>query len=641
MKHTRMWAWALAPVLVLGVVTTFGATRALARADGVTRQIPSGGTTTIRDLPTGSGAIQFPEFAGEPREEEGADSAGVAAVNRSLSPGTPGHGLAVTAAAKPKSNPQLLTSFNGLNHRDQRTANGGNQFSVEPPDQGLCAGNGFVMESLNDVLRIYDRSGNALVGVTDLNTFYGYPPAINRTTGRFGQFVTDPSCYFDPDTQRWFNVVLTLEVNPVNGAFLGPNHLDLAVSRTSDPTGSYTIYRLPAQDDGTQGTPNHNCAGGPCIGDFPHIGADRNGIFITTNEYPFFGDGFHAAQVYALSKSALAAGAATVSVTQIDTVGAVGANPGFTLWPATTPAGGYADELGGTEYFLSSMAAEEANGNGTDNRIALWALSNTSSLDSASPAISLRNAIVPVTSYSQPPKADQKPGSIPLGECINDTTTRTPAGRGCWRLLFTKAPAHDEVESRLDTSDTRMQQVVYANGKVWGALGTAVSAGGATKAGVAFYVVSPQISATSLSGTLVKQGQFGVAGNHLSYPTVGVTASGRGVITFTLVGADHYPSAAFAGLDAGAGAGPVQVAREGLGPSDGFTSYKAFVGNPPRTRWGDYGATAVDGNNIWIASEYIAQTCTLSQWLTAPIGACNSTRTSLANWATRISLVKP
>jgi len=120
-----------------------------------------------------------------------------------------------------------------------------------------------------------------------------------------------------------------------------------------------------------------------------------------------------------------------------------------------------------------------------------------------------------------------------------------------------------------------------------------------------------------------------------------VTASGRGVITFTLVGADHYPTAAFAGLDADNGAGPVQVAREGLGPSDGFTSYKAFVGNPPRTRWGDYGATAVDGNNIWIASEYIAQTCTLTQWLAAPIGACGNTRTSLANWATRISLVEP
>src|SRR6266545_2952139 len=277
-------------------MTAFSATSAPARADGVTRQITSGGTTTIRDVPVGSGAIQFPEFAGEPREGERAEAAGAAAVNRSLSSGTAGSGLSV-ATGKSKSSPQLITSFDGLNHRDQRTANGGNQFSLEPPDQGLCAGNGFVMESLNDVLRVYDRSGNALVGVIDLNTFYGYPPAINRTTGQFGPFVTDPSCYFDADTQRWFNVVLTLDVDPVSGDFLGPNHLDLAVSTTSDPT---------------------------------------------------------------------------VSVTQIDTIGAVGGNRGFTVWPATSPAGGYADDLGGTEYFLSSMAAEEANGNGTDNRIALW-----------------------------------------------------------------------------------------------------------------------------------------------------------------------------------------------------------------------------------------------------------------------------
>ena len=75
----------------------------------------------------------------------------------------------------------------------------------------------------------------------------------------------------------------------------------------------------------------------------------------------------------------------------------------------------------------------------------------------------------------------------------------------------------------------------------------------------------------------------------------------------------------------------------GLGPDDGFTSYKAQVGDPPRTRWGDYGAAAVDGNSIWIASEYIGQTCNLTQWLTPPIGQCGGTRTALANWGTRIT----
>lgn len=61
-----------------------------------------------------------------------------------------GTGPSVSGSAKAKSNPELV-SFDGLSFRDQRLANGGNQFSVEPPDQGLCAGNGYVLESVNDV----------------------------------------------------------------------------------------------------------------------------------------------------------------------------------------------------------------------------------------------------------------------------------------------------------------------------------------------------------------------------------------------------------------------------------------------------------------------------------------------------------
>jgi len=205
--------------------------------------------------------------------------------SRSYSQGPALQGIAVDSAATPNRTPKLVTSFTGLNHRQQRFANGGNQFSgLEPPDQGLCVGNGFVMESVNDVLRVYDTLGQALSGVVDLNTFYGYPAQFNRTTGQRGPDVTDPSCYFDPDTQRWFQVVLTLEVNPGTGRFTGLNHLDIAVSTTASPLDTWKIYRLPTQDDGTDGTPNHHCRFGPCVGDYPHIGADASGFYLTNNE---------------------------------------------------------------------------------------------------------------------------------------------------------------------------------------------------------------------------------------------------------------------------------------------------------------------------------------------------------------------
>ena len=97
---------------------------------------------------------------------------------------------------------------------------------------------------------------------------------------------------------------------------------------------------------------------------------------------------------------------------------------------------------------------------------------------------------------------------------------------------------------------------------------------------------------------------------------------------------------AFSAFDGRNGAGDIFVAAFGQGPEDGFSGYKAF-NNPPRPRWGDYGATAVDGDNIWIASEYIGQTCMLAQYEAAPFGQCGGTRTALANWGTRISQIKP
>ena len=79
-------------------------------------------------------------------------------------------------------------------------------------------------------------------------------------------------------------------------------------------------------------------------------------------------------------------------------------------------------------------------------------------------------------------------------------------------------------------------------------------------------------------------------------------------MAFTATGDTLNPSAGYAPIDANAGVGAWNVVPGGAGAAqdDGFTSYKSQVGNPPRTRWGDYGAAAVDGNSIWIASEYIA-----------------------------------
>jgi hypothetical protein len=580
---------------------------AVAAAQSTTRIQPDG-TTSIGTSQMGT-AIGGPEidpaFAAD--SDGGNAATGAVAINRSFAKHQ-GAGVGVSGGPKFKSNPTLTTSFAGLNLNQQRFANGGNQFTVEPPDQGLCVGNGFVVESVNDVIRVFNTAGSPLTGAVALNSFYGYAPAFTRTgpnAGQYGPEITDPSCYFDGQTQRFYHVVLTLDRIGTTSSLSGRNHLDIAVSNTSSPLGSWTIYKIDATNDGKNGTPNHGCVGGFCLGDYPHIGADAYGFYITTNEFDLFGPFFEGAQIYAMSKRALAAGGA-VSALLFNTANFLDSNglPGFTVWPAVSAGSQFDTDNGGTEFLLSSDAVFFDSG--FDNQVRQWSLTNTASLDSGTPAVSLSDRFVAVNGYAVPPRSTQKAGNYPLGQFLGDP------------------------EGKLDSNDSRMQQVYYANGKLWASLDTGVTFDGIHDlAGIDYFVISPN------SGKVMTQGYIGVPNNNVTYPAIAATEGGRGAIAFTLTGPDFYPSAAYASVDAIAGAGAVQLAAAGVGPQDGFTEYPQFSGRP---RWGDYGAAVTDGSNIWIASEYIGQNCTLAQWLAD--FTCGGTRVQLGNWGTRISQLK-
>jgi hypothetical protein len=642
-----------------GVASGASAATSSALGSGATREITSSGTASFA-----AGSSSQP--GGIDTFEIGVNGDAALAPDRSHSSGG---GTSIGATAQPKqvttSTPNLITSFAGLDHFDQRfgSSAGANQFSLEPPDQGLCVGsdgngNTRVVEVLNDVMRVYTTSGTPVTSPTALNGFLGYAPAIIRANPiTFGPFITDPSCLYDAQTGHWFLDVLTIDTFPHPGSdgqqhFTGTNHLDLAVSNTSDPGGSWTVYRLPVQDDGTQGTPNHGCSAGTgtatplptnphaCLGDYPHIGSDANGIYLTTNEYSLFGNEFHGAQVYAFSKAQLAARAANISVTQFDTHGldtfGFGLN-GFTLWPSTTPGGGGDSAAGGTEYFLSTNAAAEAHDTGDgkstfqpSTQLLVWALTNTSSLG-GTPALTLTNTKLDVGQYTMPPQAEQKAGNQPLRECLNSNP--------CSMTLEGIKDPFAEKSAAIDSNDTRMQQVTWVNGTLWGAIDTGLATSSAKQAGIEWFAASPSTSSGSVTATLANQGYVGLGNDNLTYPALGITSSGTGVMAFTVVGTDFYPSAGYA-LVTPSGVSDVHVAAAGAGPDDGFSNYKLF-GNPPgttRPRWGDYGAAIPVGSNVWIASEYIGQTCNLHEYLDSAF-RCGSTRTALANWDTRISEV--
>ncbi len=185
------------------------------------------GTSTIHATPLGNGAIEQPEIdsvdSGDGGFKAGASGASPRHTSMPIPSKEGNHGShpddqsSASKSTFPPPEPIVesdkvvrfeapgFKGFNGLSHVDQRTANNGNQFSIEPPDQGLCAGNGYVVETVNDVIRVFDTSGNPLTGVEDMNTFFGLAAAIDRASGNVrGPFLSDPRCYFDRQTQRWF-----------------------------------------------------------------------------------------------------------------------------------------------------------------------------------------------------------------------------------------------------------------------------------------------------------------------------------------------------------------------------------------------------------------------------------------------------
>lgn len=646
----------LVALVLIAVTSAFSFTQE--RATGASAAAPQSiqhlirlGISTIHATPIGSGAVADPEIDNRPAlgDEPGikpGSGANAAIINPFALPQSRGpvhranypipskeaarlglkandatqHSGASFPPPEPNAPPSFVVGsqapgfagFNGLSHVDQRTANGGNQFSLEPPDQGLCAGNGFVVETVNDVIQVYNSRGGPLTGVEDMNSFFGFVPAILRTASPpvFGPFLSDPKCYYDPQSQRWFVSELAQD-NGTNAGATNRNLNLLAVSLTSDPTQGFAIFSYDVTDDGLNGTPSH--AGCPCFGDQPLLGADKFGVYQTTNE---FGNFFNGAQIYAISKAQLVAAANSAgplpAVIQIDASQQLVPFGGlsYSIQPATAPGANDWEHdqggaiLNGAEYFLSALQFVDT----FDNRIAVWALTNTGSLDSNAPAVNLSFAVLKSETYGQPNPASQKAGEFPLGT------------------------SHGDPLPLLNTNDDRMNQVVFADGILYGGVNSLLKVKGVEHQGIAWFGVRPGFSGTNVTGRVVRQDYVAVGGQDVLFPSLGINSDGNGVIAFTLAGNGHFPSAAYTDVLGGVGLPFVHVAGAGQDPDDGFTAYPQIArGANGVGRWGDYSAAVADGERIWMATEYIPKACS---------GLALPCRTLNANWGTFFSTVR-
>jgi hypothetical protein len=497
------------------------------------------------------------------------------------------------------------TGFNGLSHADQRLAGTGQyvntQFSLEPPDQGLCVGNGFVLESVNDAFAVYSESGTKLTGTNALNQFYKRSPAINRVTGVAGNFLSDPKCYFDPVGHRFIQTVLELDTPPSNTfPFFSRGAVLIAVSQTSDPTGRWNLYSMDTSDDGLNGTPVHTQC--PCLGDQPLLGANRDGVFIDTNEFQNNAEGlFNGGQIYALGRARLESGASSVTFVHLNVGTVPTGDPTLPFWGSLQPSTSI-NPASNTELLMTGGPEDVFQNNAAvDNRIAVWSLAPTASLNGSSPHLTLRHLVLTSEAYGLPinMSATQKSGPTPLGSAV---------GEGL---------------ETLNGNDSRMNQVVNVGGVLYGAVNTRVfSSHGAPEVGIAYFTVGAFGTPGFLTAGILAQGYVAVDGQNVLFPSIAVNRSGVGAMAFTLSGPDFFPSAAYVGFAFGRTAGAIHISGAGVLPEDGFTGYNAFGAPVPGVaRWGDYSAAVSADGAIWMGNEFIPGT----------------PRTALANWGTFIT----
>jgi len=530
-------------------------------------------------------------------------------------------------------------TVNGLNAYDLSSTHLG--FSVEPPDQMLCANGKFVMEGVNDNVRVYTSSLKPASGVQTIEAFFGLP------VPDFFFSLSDPKCIFDAGSGHWF-VTVTFP-------FSVPSFILIAVSATTSPLGSWNVYAIDTTDDGSDGTPNN--PGCPCLGDQPLLGSNGDAVFISTNEFSQFGPGFNGANMYVLDKAALAAGALSVNA-ELLTLGLSLPTPDgpcstgtcwYTVQPAFSPSsqndnnqGWNDDNHGGTEYALSALQFGDGPYLTTDNRIAVWAFTNTQSI-SGSPNVLAQVTVIGSEAYTNPLVfATQKAGPTPRGDfCKFGPAAAKPCADGIVHNLPTVP-----LPGPIQPNDDRMNQVVYTDGLLWSGLNTAVQVADdhhvdpALHNGIAYFVVQPSWRHGALRGEIERQGYVAVKGSDVIFPSIGVTSEGQGVMVFTLTGPNFYPSAAYVTIGEHGTGDQVIVAAKGQSPSDGFTEFQFFGTGAFRPRWGDYSAAAGFGGKVYFSTEFIQHpSCSDAAWASDP--TCGGTRARSSNWGTSISVLSP
>ena len=558
---------------------------------------------------------------------------------------------------------------------------------IEPPDQGFCAGNGYVIEANNlGELLVFNSALQRQSAVLPLDTVMGL-------TGRGWSSGGDPSCVWDADNGgHWFFTEIVSASSeasggPFAGCFAGVANTcyeGIAVTDGSSPFGPYSVYFLDANYNPSEpGYPY-------LLNDYAKIATSRDAFLVFYDEFPLNGGGlgggfFNGAQQFAFNKKALEQGLSVTGnhgepnpefTVAIENMGLIPTpdgtcfsdnkfhEPGFTCWIQVIPAHPpdptqYDNAHGGSGVMVGTL---DFYGLG-DDRFAVFDWTGLDNLNSPNcsrcSGIQFGGQLFAGVDfyYGEGFLAPQKSGPIPLGdEC------------GVAGLSVGMPPPASCPEGGIATNGDGVTQVSQANDQIWFAISTEInqtySSGPSpeTHQGAVYWVVGTESFENSGFFTLTNQGYVSPKHEELEFPTMasgGTSAqdggNGKAIMSFTLSGnggptsahgGGFYPSSAYGRLTKNSGGllgSTINIADLGESPQDGFTEYSGYPG-PTRPRWGDYGGAVFmpnSGGRIYFATEYIQYKNCTGAAFTLTLGTCGGTRDGFANWGTSVNFVVP
>lgn len=351
--------------------------------------------------------------------------------------------------------PVLITNFSAL----------GDDGSSIPPDTHGAVGPNHLMVTLNTEVRIQDRFGGNMSTVS-LNDFW---------SGFFNSRTFDPKILYDHQAGRW---MFTAMADPAASS----SSVVIAVSQTSDPTGTWHMYRIDAD------------ASNISWADYPSMGYNKDWIIVQANLFSLSGNAFNGSQIYVFDKADLYAGGAGAFTRFTDV-------SGFTQTPAIT----YDDTLS-TIYLVEQWVPDENYD--LVNRLRISKVTGPVGSEVYTPGI----AIVTTPDFWDDEAAQ---------------TNFAPQAGTSLKIM---------------TNDARLQNTVYRNGSLWTVQTVFLPAGNSeNRSSIQWWELSPE---GSIRQRGLLDDPTGV--KFFAYPSISVNRNNAVLIGYSSFSSDQFASAGFA-----------------------------------------------------------------------------------------------